>query len=84
MTPQLVLALSVTFEERVSKKKRILKAPVLVILWCGVCGGFVWIGGGGGVFFVVCGVVFVWFWWFVFFFKLTKLLSLNLFLLAVL
>jgi len=42
MAPQLVLALSITFEERMSK--RILKAPVLVILWCGVldvfCCGF--------------------------------------------
>lgn len=45
MAPQLVLALSVTFEERMSKKKRILKAPILVILWCGTCGvlGFFWL-----------------------------------------
>lgn len=32
MAPQLVLALSITFEERMRGEKK-LKAPILVILW---------------------------------------------------
>lgn len=40
-----MLALSITFEERMSKEKKgILKAPILVILWCGACGIFGFVG----------------------------------------
>lgn len=68
IVPQLVLALSVTFEERMSKKK-ILKALILIIVW-DMCGGVFlvwgfWTGRVGG-------------------FQPTKLLSQNLFLLVVL
>lgn len=46
MAPQLVLALSITFEERMRGEKK-LKSPILVILWYvwWLCWGFLCVVG---------------------------------------